>query len=210
MEEISMRTNLALLLTLALALAVGCNQNRAGNTSPSSGSNPSADNTATTDNSAATQSGTSAKLSDSEKQLLQKIADANKAEIEMGQLAQSNASSPKVKDFGQKLVADHTQNNQQLQQIAQQKGVQLQDQEKPPEQSMKSKMENMKGAQFDKAFLQHERDDHAKLLKELQQQQDQVQDPDVKNFISQTITAVQQHLDAAQASKATSTPPSGQ
>jgi hypothetical protein len=32
----------------------------------------------------------------------------------------------------------------------------------------------------------------------------------VKNFVSQTITAVQQHLDAAQGSKASSTPPSGQ
>jgi len=42
-----MRTDLALLLTLALALVVGCNQNRAGNSSPSSGSNPSADNTTT-------------------------------------------------------------------------------------------------------------------------------------------------------------------
>ena len=70
--------------------------------------------------------------------------------------------------------------------------------------------QKMKGAQFDKAFLQHERDDHAKLLKELQQQQDKIQDPDVKNFVSQTITAVQQHLDAAQGSKASSTPPSGQ
>jgi putative membrane protein len=52
-------------------------------------------------------------LSDDEKQLLQKVADADKAEIEMGQLAQSNASSTKVKDLGQKLVDDHTQNNQQ-------------------------------------------------------------------------------------------------
>ena len=205
-----MRTNLVLLLTLALALAVGCNQNRAGNASPSSGSNPSADTTATNDNSAASQSSTSAKLSDDEKQLLQKISDANKAEIEMGQLAQSNASSPKVKDLGQKLVDDHTQNNQQLQQIAQQKGVHLQDEEKPDEQSGKMKFEKMKGAQFDKAFLQHERDDHAKLLKELQAKQDQVKDPDVKSFVSQTITAVQQHLDATQGSKATSTPPSGQ
>ena len=205
-----MRTNLALLLTLALALVVGCNQNRAGNSSPSSGSNPSTDSTATDANSAATQSSTSAKLSDNEKQLLQKIADANKAEIEMGQLAQSNGSSPKVKDLGQKLVDDHQQNNQQLQQIAQQKGVQLQDEERPPEQSTKSKFEQMKGAQFDKAFLQHEREDHAKLLKELQQQQETVQDPDVKGFLSQTIAAVQQHLDAVQGSKATSTAPSGQ
>ena len=128
----------------------------------------------------------------------------------MGQLAQTNASSDKVKQFGQKLVDDHTQNSQQLQQIAQQKGVQLQDQQNPDEQSSKARFEKMKGAQFDKAFLQHERDDHAKLLKDLQQQQDKIQDPDVKNFVSQTITAVQQHLDAAQGSKASSTPPSGQ
>jgi putative membrane protein len=133
-----MRT-LALLFTLALALAIGCSKNQAGNANSSSGSNPSADNTtATPDNSAASPSSSSAKLSDSEKQLLQKVAEADKAEIEMGQLAQSNAASPKVKDFGQKLVDDHTQNSQQLQQIAQQKGVQLEDQEKPDEQSAKS------------------------------------------------------------------------
>jgi putative membrane protein len=207
-----MRTNLAILLALALALAMGCSKNRAGNANPSSDNTSSAaGNTAGTDTTAASQgASTSAKLSDNEKQLLQKVADANKAEIEMGQLAQSNATSDKVKQFGQKLVDDHTQNNQQLQQIAQQKGVQLQAEEKPEEQSTKAKFEKMKGAQFDKAFLQHERDDHAKLLKELQGQQDQVQDPDVKSFISQTITAVQQHLQEAQGSKATSTPPSGQ
>lgn len=190
-----MRSNLVILSTLALALVMGCNQNRAGNTSPTTGSNPSADNTATGTDSAA---GQSAKLSDTEKQLLQTIADANKAEIEMGQLAQSNASSPKVKEFGQKLVDDHTQNNQQLQQIAQQKGVQLQDEEKPDEQSLKNKFEKMKGPQFDKAFLQHQRQDHAKLLQELKTEQDKVQDPEVKNFISQTIDAVQQHLQIAE------------
>src|SRR3954471_20704547 len=144
-QGVRMRTNLALLLTLAVALAVGCSKNQAGNSNSSGGSNPSADNgaagaTGSADNSSASQSGTSAKLSDTEKQLLQKVADADKAEIEMGQLAQSNAASPKVKDLGQKLVDDHTQNQQQLEQIAQQKGVQLQDQEKPDEQSMKTKM----------------------------------------------------------------------
>jgi putative membrane protein len=194
-----MRTNLAILLTLALAVVLGCNQNRAGNARSSGGSNPSADNTAT---GAAGQSSSSAKLTDTEKQLLQKIAEADKAEIEMGQLAQSNASSPKVKEFGQKLVEDHTQNNQQLEQIAQQNGVQLQAEEKPDEQPVKNKFEKMKGPQFDKAFLQHERDDHAKLLKELQAQKDQVQDPDVKNFISQTIDAVQQHLQIAEGNAA--------
>jgi putative membrane protein len=209
-----MQKVLLFVMTLALALAVGCSQNRASNKNAAGGSDTTGtaadNNTATADNTNAATGGTSAKLSDSEKQLLQQVSDANKAEIEMGQLAQNNASSAKVKDFGQKLVDDHTQNQQQLQQIAQQKGVDLKSEEKPDEQASKNKFQGMKGAQFDKAFLQHERDDHAKLLQQLKQQQDQIQDPEVKSFISQTITAVQQHLDAAQGSKATSSSPSGE
>jgi putative membrane protein len=209
-KELGMQKIFLAFMTLALALAIGCSQNRASNKNAAGTGDTTG--TAADNNTAGTTgaNGASAKLSDSEKQLLQKVNDADKAEIEMGQLAQNNASSAKVKDLGQKLVDDHTQNKQQLEQIAQQKGVQLQDEAKPDEQSSKSKFENMKGAQFDKAFLQHERDDHAKLLQELKQQQDQIQDPDVKSFISQTIAAVQQHLDAAQGSKATSSSPSGE
>ena len=206
-----MQKSFLILMTLALAVAIGCNQNRASNKDNTGAADTTAASNDTANGTSGSNAGTTtAKLSDSEKQLLQKISDANKAEIEMGQLAQSNASSPKVKDLGQKLVDDHTQNSQQLQQLAQQKGVQLDDQEKPDEQAMKSKLEKTKGAQFDKAFMQHEKDDHAKLLSQLKGQQDQIQDPDLKSFVSQTIDAVQQHLDAAQGSKATSTPPSGE
>lgn len=205
-----MQKTLLVLMALALAAAIGCNQNRASNKGAAGTDTTAASNDNANGTSGANAGATSAKLSDSEKQLLQNIADADKAEIEMGQLAQSNGSSQKVKDFGQKLVDDHTQNNQQLQQLAQQKGVQLSDEEKPAEQSTKSKLENVKGAQFDKAFMQHEKDDHAKLLSQLKQQQDQIQDPDMKSFVGQTISAVQQHLDAAEGSKASSTPPSGE
>src|SRR4051794_5015179 len=156
-----MQRILFVVMALALAIGIGCNQNRASN-KDNAGADTTAASNDTANGTGANAGATSAKLSDSEKQLLQKIADADKAEIEMGQLAQANASSPKVKDLGQKLVDDHTQNNQQLQQLAQQKGVELKSEEKPDEESMKSKMEKTKGAQFDKAFMQHEKDDHAK------------------------------------------------
>ena len=136
-----MQRILFVLMTLALAVGIGCNQNRAGNKDTTGADTTAASNDNANGTSGANAGATSAKLSDSEKQLLQKIADADKAEIEMGQLAQSNASSPKVKDFGQKLVDDHTQNNQQLEQLAEQKGVELKSEEKPDEQSSKSKFE---------------------------------------------------------------------
>ena len=121
-----MRTNLALLLTLALALAIGCSKNQAGNANSSSGSNPSADNTtANPDNSSASPSSTSAKLSDSGSSCCKKWLRPTRPRLKWASWRNKNAASPKVKDFGQKLVDDHTQNSQQLQQIAQQKGVQL-------------------------------------------------------------------------------------
>ncbi|MFL6301875.1 MAG: DUF4142 domain-containing protein [Terriglobales bacterium] len=203
-------------MTLALAVTIGCSQNRAGNNNTGgSASGSGSDTTAASNDNANGTSGSnagtsSAKLSDSEKQLLQNIAAADKAEVQAGQLAQSNAASQKVKDFGQKLVDDHTQNSQQLQQLAQQKGVQLNDEVKPEDKAAADKLQSMKGAQFDKAFMQHEKQDHAKLLSQLKQQQDQIQDPDLKSFVSQTISAVQQHLDMTQGTKASSTSPSGQ
>ena len=196
------------LMALTLALAVSCSQNNAGTRSTDNNSKGNSPDTAANSKDNTTPgAGSAAKLSDSEKQLLQKIADANKAEVETGQLAQSNAASPKVKDMGQKLADEHTQNQQQLQQLASQKGVQLSDQ--PTEESQKNKLESTKGAQFDKAFLQHEKDDHAKLLQDLKSQQDQIQDPDVKSFVQQTISAVQQHLDMLQG-KGAASQPSGQ
>ena len=203
-----MQRILLFLMALTLALAVGCSQNNAGTRSTDNNSKGNSPDTAANSNDNTTPgAGSAAKLSDSEKQLLQKIADVNKAEVETGQLAQSNAASPKVKDMGQKLADEHTQNQQQLQQLASQKGVQLSDQ--PTEESQKNKLESTKGAQFDKAFLQHEKDDHAKLLQDLKSQQDQIQDPDVKNFVQQTISAVQQHLDMLQG-KGAASQPSGQ
>ena len=39
----------------------------------------------------------------------------------MGQMAADKASSPEVKEFGQRMVKDHSQANDQLKQIAMQK-----------------------------------------------------------------------------------------
>src|SRR6266545_5185813 len=46
-------------------------------------------------------------------------------EVTLGELATKNAASQAVKDFGQRMVDDHGKANQQLKELAAQKGISL-------------------------------------------------------------------------------------
>ena len=61
----------------------------------------------------------------SDRQFMDKAAQGGMAEVELGQLAQQNAQSPDVKAFGKRMVDDHSKANDQLKQLASQKGVSL-------------------------------------------------------------------------------------
>ena len=74
-----------------------------------------------------TQAGTaqSGKVSPADKLFMRKAARGGKAEVELGKLAQEKASSPEVKQFGQRMVTDHSKANEKLQSVASSKGVDL-------------------------------------------------------------------------------------
>ena len=54
-----------------------------------------------------------------------KAAKEGQQEVSTAQMAADKATDSQVKAFAQKLVSDHTQANQELMQIAQQKGVNI-------------------------------------------------------------------------------------
>ena len=54
-----------------------------------------------------------------------KAAQGGMAEVELGKLAQTNASSDAVKQFGQRMVDDHTKAGEELARIAADKGITL-------------------------------------------------------------------------------------
>src|SRR5690349_17575985 len=87
----------------------------------------------------------SAKLSAPDRQFLDKAAQGGKAEVELGQLAQQKASSDDVKKFGERMVTDHSKANDQLQQLAAQKGITLPDKLNPKDQATKARLEKLSG-----------------------------------------------------------------
>jgi putative membrane protein len=97
------------------------------------------------------------------------VVTANQVDIDAGQLAASMASNPEVKKFGQQMVTDHTGVNKQAADLAAKLKVTPAD--NPTSQSLKAggdknvaNLKSLKGAEFDKAYVDHEVAYHQAVL----------------------------------------------
>jgi len=123
---------------------------------------------------------------------------AGLAEVQEGQLAATKAMRPAVKAFGQEMVTDHTQADQQLASIATAKGVTPPTTLSDADQAMLTKMSAMKRG-FDTAYLHAQITGHMQMLKALQTEVAQGTDPDLKAYAQANIPVVQKHLSEARA-----------
>jgi putative membrane protein len=139
----------------------------------------------------------SSQLSAMDKHFVRKAAEGGMAEVELGKLATQKASSDDVKKFGQRMVDDHTKANDQLKQLAQQKGIDLPTEPDSKDKATMKRLEKLSGEQFDKAYMSDMVKDHTKDVSEFQKASNAAKDPDVKNFASQTLPTLQDHLKQA-------------
>ena len=152
------------------------------------------------DSKTGTQTGGSekTKLSHSDKKFIEEASEGGMAEVAMGQLGQEKAQSPEVKQFAQKIVTDHQQANQQLMQIAQQKGVELEKEVSKKDQRAMEHLRGLSGAEFDKKYVEHMVKDHQKDIKAFEKEANKGEDSDVKSFAQQTLPTLREHLQTAE------------
>jgi len=127
-----------------------------------------------------------------------KLARDGQSEVEVGQLAQQKASSPAVKSFAQRLVSDHEKANQQLMSIAGKEGIAVPSTDKPENDPMRTKLEGLQGAEFDRAFVEAQIADHKKDIQYLEREEKEVKDPALASFIRQTLPVMESHLKMAE------------
>jgi len=139
----------------------------------------------------------SGSLATSDKHFMSKAAQGGLAEVQLGQLAQQNGSNSAVKEFGQKMVSDHTQANNELMSVAQQKGMTPPTDLDTHDKTAKDKLSKLQGAEFDKAYMQHMVKDHEKDVAEFRKEAQNAKDPDVKAFAQKTLPILEQHLQMA-------------
>jgi putative membrane protein len=134
---------------------------------------------------------------------IKEAAMGGQMEVKMGQLAQQNGQSQEVKNLGSTLVKDHTEANQKLQQLAQQKGITLSQSGDSKHQKGLDALQSKSGAEFDKAFVTHAIKDHKKDIAKFEKCQKEEKDAQVKAFIDETLPTLRNHLQMAQAAART-------
>lgn len=133
-----------------------------------------------------------------DKTFMKKAAEGGLAEVQLGQLAQQNGQSQDVKNFGQKMVTDHTRANDELKQVASQQGVTLPTDVSGKDKAEYDRLSKLNGDAFDKAYARMMVSDHRKDVGEFQREADSGSDPQVKNFASQTLPTLKEHLKIAE------------
>ncbi len=130
-------------------------------------------------------------LSRADQDFLKKAYQTNQSEIQLGQLAAQRASNNDVKQYAQQMVDDHTKANDQLQQIANSKGINLPS--NPPQSSEMSRFSNLNGPAFDRQFVQSQMRAHKQAISMFQNEANRGQDPDLKSYASNQLNGLQNH-----------------
>ncbi len=138
---------------------------------------------------------TAMKATPAEKMFIKKAAMGGMTEVKLGEIASQKGDSKEVKDFGDKMVKDHTKINDNLKDVAGKLGVTIPAELNAMHHAMVAKMEKMSGPAFDKAYVSDMIMDHEKDIAEFQKADKEVKNEDLKKFIEDSIPTMQEHLD---------------
>jgi len=156
--------------------------------SPSNNNNPGRSPSSSTNNNSPNS------LSSKDSNFVMQAAQSGMLEVQLGRIAVQRGSSAAVKHYGQEMVAEHTQVNQELMRLAMQKGVELPKQMSSQNKAMTDRLSGLSGTSFDAAYKQAMIDSHNQAIALFKAQSQQGQDPQLKAWASQKLPNLQAHL----------------
>ncbi|MBV8675135.1 MAG: DUF4142 domain-containing protein [Acidobacteriaceae bacterium] len=134
----------------------------------------------------------------SDQQFVDFAAQTDMVEANLGQLAQNNASAQDVKDYGQTLVTDHTNDYHQLYAAAQQANLNVPNAiDAEHTKAMITPFEKLKGAAFDHRYSAEMISGHTKAIAIYKKEASDAQNPALKTYAQTALPTLQKHLDAA-------------
>jgi|SRR5579871_2326918 len=136
-------------------------------------------------------------MSRSDRTFMREAAQGGIAEVKLGELAARQGERESVREFGQKMVDDHSKADDALNQIAQNKGITLPTEMDSDSRALYRRLSHLHGAAFDRAYIRAMRDDHSKDITAFRNEAHNGLDADVRDFASKTLDTVRHHYDMA-------------
>lgn len=134
----------------------------------------------------------------SDQQFVDFAAQTDMVEVNLGQLAGNVASSQAVKDYGQMLVTDHTNDYHQLYSVAQQANLTVASAiDAAHNKAMIDPFQKLKGAAFDHKYAQEMIAGHTKAIAVYKKEAADATNPGLKSYAEQSLPTLQKHLDGA-------------
>ncbi|HTF70967.1 MAG TPA: DUF4142 domain-containing protein [Edaphobacter sp.] len=135
-----------------------------------------------------------------DQQFVDFAAQTDMVEANLGQLSQTLASSQPIKDYAQMLVADHTKDFNQLDDIAHQANLNRPNAiDAEHNKMMIDPFQKLKGAAFDRRYIQEMVTGHTKAIAVYTKESVDAQNPALKSYAEQALPLLQKHLEEAKA-----------
>lgn len=163
---------------------------------PQSPSNPNSGASGTPGNNPGAYPGTAPTGQDyATNAFVSKAMQGNMVEVQLGQLAQEKSQSNDVKQFAQKMVADHGQmNDKWFKPVAQQLGISAPNGPSKKDKKEIEKLQGLSGQDFDREYITMMVKDHQQDLKEFKDEAQIAQDSNVKQIADKGSQVIEQHL----------------
>ena len=129
---------------------------------------------------------------------VREAASGNLMEIQLGQLAQNKASNPAVKQFAQRMVADHNNLENQLTSVASSGGQSFTPTMDSRHQNQINKLQVLSGAEFDRNYMSLMIRAHQRDVNNFQTQSQSANSAQVRTLATNSLPVLQQHLSLAQ------------
>lgn len=171
--------------------------NQNGNSNTGNANRGQNDNRANRNSDATGQRTGMSNMSSQDHKFIMETAMGGLKEVELGRIAAQQGASDAVKQYGQRMVDDHTKANAELMTLATSKGMTLPTELDEKHRADVTKLSGMSGAQFDRAYAKMMVNNHKKKVDNFEKQSTRGGDQDLKAFATKTLPTVQEHLQMA-------------
>ncbi len=129
---------------------------------------------------------------------LKDAAQGGMDEVKLGELAQQNAASDRVRKYGQRLMADHNKMGEDVKILASSRNVSLPSGIGLMDKASYHMLAAKKGTEFDKAYISAMIKDHETDIAAFRKEANEGNDEGVKNFAFKSLSTLEDHLKMAQ------------